>query len=902
MASGKQTSFQFGEVSPSLRYRSNEVSYAQGLSKLKNMYVRKEGGVSNRPGLEYVDLAVSQLGIPSVGQDPGIKGFVYWNPVTKNWDTIEYAQSDDAPTRYSFYLNGGLLTSLFFIPSPGPIEIKFTPLKDQLLISPSIGGEFGFPPFPKLTYTLGYEDGLLTGGVFGTQTFTKSFPVGTSASSGYFGKAPFLPVSYIIVAIYKDGTESVLFNVESGVITNPDTAPATIVHPHADMMSRITITLGAAMPDVKMFNLYRAAGRGGLASAFYKLAGQCRYDGTTLSLPFEDYGADNPSLTPSIDTKSVYLVNLTGINAAAYYQQRLILAMEPGTGIGGNFVPESFKTGDLLASKLGAPEQIIPPIIYSNTGAFQFSVPITDGTPVVALLAMERLIVFTTRGVYAVRGGEQGVFTPTEVNPLMISETGCSLTVEPKMSGRRGYFLNAGHTKLMGIVFGLDGNLDVFEASIFSDHFLHEDIVMLEVVRGTEDTVYLLRRDGKLARITCAEDGFHGFALMETDGYIESIYRGREKRPYVPNLSAGADIYHDVLMCYVIRNGNRMLERMNIREDKFPEAEFFADCYGSFGYRLSLNGTLGYAKKAVGSATPPYLGPTILNIGDNTTSNWEAGETIKVYANSGPVLPSEVIHFFYEDSEGNLQTLRFIADDQAGGVASSYMTFTHEWTGHFTSDVPGLLRDVVSQNISALNKAKRHTRWLPTYNQLPAFGDEIEGVTRAAFEVFEALEAGEFPVSIAADGGVISSPLNPNKETIYLVRNASTGLSSIDMGDYYSFGYVGLPYESQMDTMDIEASNERTLSDANKVINAVGVGFMETRGGFFGLPEKELSDMEEISIREDGDLADPTKNFNRHKVITFPSEWNEAGRVSIKNVDPVPMTVLSVYPKGISGD
>ena len=50
MASGKQLSFAFGEVSPSLRFRVDASFYSQALSKLSNAYVRKSGGVSNRSG------------------------------------------------------------------------------------------------------------------------------------------------------------------------------------------------------------------------------------------------------------------------------------------------------------------------------------------------------------------------------------------------------------------------------------------------------------------------------------------------------------------------------------------------------------------------------------------------------------------------------------------------------------------------------------------------------------------------------------------------------------------------------------------------------------------------------------------------------------------------------------
>jgi hypothetical protein len=899
MASGKQLSFAYGEVAPSLSYKSDEVSYAQGLAKLRNMYVRKSGGVSNRAGFEFVGLAISQEGIPLEGGEMGIKGFVYKSNVNDIWNLLEYAKTADSPVKYQIFLNSVSLNATNLISGPSPSLFKATPLREVLLITPTIEFDVTGDSNPYISY----ESAAISTDLGDTTSF--SFPIGTTVTSGYNGLSPFLPVSYLITAVMEDGTEGEVYNVESAAIASPSTGPATVCHPHASLTAYVKVTLSSAMAGVKYFNLYRAAGRGGLASSFYSLAGKSRYNGTNLVLEFNDYGTNTSAVTPCLSVSSVRIGQFKGATSAAYYQQRLIMAMEQGTGEGGNEIPENFKVGDLLASKLGAVKQIIPPIIYADTGAFQFSVPITDGTKVVAQLAMERHIVFTEKGVYVIRGGEQGVLTPTQVNPTLMSQEGCSNTIEPKMSGRKGYFVNNSHTKLMAIEFGVDGNLSVFEATRFSDHMLYKDIVQVEVLSGGEDTVYLLRSDGKIVSVTNGEENSHGFSLIETDGHIESMYRGKAKRPYSENVldPSNTDRYYDVLMCYIIRNGVRLLERLSIRDDRHREGEFYADCYYSFGFRLSDNGSNGYAKTGttLNGATLSPIPTAKINIAAPLSGIWTAGESIDIwvddtYLGFPDIDDAQQIHFYYEDEEGKQQTLRYFKEEYTEtGIAEA--PFFQKFSGYFDSDVPESLRDVKAQALTDYEKNRRFTRWLPTI-RVSVNGS---GLQDALFDLASPTPESA-PVSVVADGEIISSPNNPNKNTLTLDKDEFGGVT-IDLGENYAYGYIGLPYTSEFETLNLESSGNRTLTDSKKLLNAVGVALHETRGGFYGMQGKELTDMEEALYDEESNsFSVETQNFNGDQTIHIPAEWNGPGRVSIKQVDPAPITVLAVYPKGISGD
>jgi hypothetical protein len=919
MASGKQTSFQFGEVSPSLQFRSDAVSYTAGLSKLKNMYVRRASGVSNRAGLELVEQSEFQQDIPPVGADPEVKGFTTWDVDIQEWKTYEYGKLyNPAFDRYEYgFLAKVLSVSKKIFPSddndvitgvdrqfitPIPKDIVLTPSRNGIFVAPSalittsLGG--GIPSI-SIENVVIRDDKLDRIRPFGTSDIATTFAAVAYFSPTGGATAPRIECSYLITGINSDDVEIYLNEIPK------------LLTPNSFLRNDITINFTSGAPELKRINIYRAAAKDETVKPFFKLVGQIIPSVNAATFTFSDYGAEDVTRTPPLDITffrntiainfGFDLPNLGGVNVFANYQQRMIAA------VASPIIP-STKPGDLLASKIGAPLEFSAPLIYTNTGAFQFSVPLTDGTPVIAMLPMERLIAFTERGVYAIRGGEQGALTPTSINPLQISEEGCSKTVQPKMAGSKGYFINNAHTKLMFIVFGDDGNLRVSEASVFSDHTLFEGIVQLEVLSTGDDTVYLLRRDGKIIQVTVTEEGAHGFSILETNGgYVESIFRGKAKKNYVKNIASTEERFrnYDVLMCYVIRNGKRYLEKLGVRDDMSREGELFLDCSVRGGRYLTLSGADGYLQ--LDSKGFTFSGKINIEPSDPINPVWNAGQTIEIRSNIKlsdlyKDIPDQdkVIHFYYNDN----QYIRYFID-LSSETLLAHGDFLYSYEGYFTSDVPEELRDVFNKNLTTIESAKRLSRWLPAYKIIDTTAesflfDQKYNLLWDAINV-DNLAEGSYPIGVYADGEVISSPLNPFMPTTEL-KKLSSGKIEIDLGDYYSYWHVGIPYECEFETLDLETAGERTVTDAKKLINAVGLGLMETRGGFAGIPEQTLQNMTPIVTREDESFNNQTKNFNGHIVVHIPTEWNEPGRATIKHVDPTPISILSVYPKGMAGD
>ncbi len=871
MPSGKQLSFQHGEVSPTQQYRSDQAMYATALSKLTNFYVLNEGGIANRPGLISLGAHAFQGDIPTVGGDPGITGKYVYDPIAKEYKLFEYYEADSDPAMYGIYLNGtqlpyGLGLSEFDV---APSKVRFVPLKTQLLFMPSM--VFDNVGLDKVNPVYDFEDSALT--AFGN----KAHPAINNVTGSFFGSAPFLPVAYYVTATFDDGTERFVTSFQSAAIANPTTPPTTWVYPHADLQTTISVNLLGVTAGAKFYNFYRGAGR---TNVFYKLAGRVKYDGSASAVLFNDFGADDPAQGPPED-QSLLGANdfgLGGMMTAMFYQQRLLGSYDTD-------IATAIKPGEIGASSIYAPDQLTMPLIFNNAGAFLFSVPITDNTPVVAQLAMERGIIMTEKGVYVLRGGTQGVLTPGTVNPGLVSEEGCSRVVEPKMKGRRGYFLNFDHTKLMAIEFGIDGNLVVYEISGLSEHFLMVDIHSMEVTGGKEDTLYMCRRDGKVVRVTMTGEAA-GFSLLETDGFIENIFSQRLKRDYVEYIPQSdatprLDPEYDALICYVIRNGVRYVERMAYREEELPQGFIYADAANTWGYRLSKRPS-GVYKSVEGQLVSSLASPADgVRINLKLITNWVAGSQIKLTSTGNISELSTVgqrLHIFYTDENGNEKFIRFISQ---GSTTGSTAPFTFGWLGYFEVDVPTQLRDVEALNPT--DKLAKETRWALAYNffNCPAHLANKE-------------------VSVYMDGQVISSPNNPNMADQTITCGAAA--APVALPDYYTYGVVGLPYTNDLETMDIEAQDNRTLSDTHKLLNSVGVAFFQTLKGFFGMPNRTLAEMTERSEipENETDMLNPP--VTGQEIIPIPSEWTRPGRVRVVQVDALPMTIVALYPKGLAGE
>ena len=136
-------------------------------------------------------------------------------------------------------------------------------------------------------------------------------------------------------------------------------------------------------------------------------------------------------------------------------------------------------------------------------------------------------------------------------------------------------------------------------------------------------------------------------------------------------------------------------------------------------------------------------------------------------------------------------------------------------------------------------------------------------------------------VTILANGAT-----HPNK-------TVSSGAITLDRSS--TKVHIGLPYTSLLQTMRIESrSNEGTSQSKTKRINEVTLRLHETVGVEVGA---SLTDMERIPFRSSAaamDTAVPL--FTGDKQVEFRDDFNTDGHVYVRQTQPLPLTLLSIYP------
>lgn len=154
-------------------------------------------------------------------------------------------------------------------------------------------------------------------------------------------------------------------------------------------------------------------------------------------------------------------------------------------------------------------------------------------------------------------------------------------------------------------------------------------------------------------------------------------------------------------------------------------------------------------------------------------------------------------------------------------------------------------------------------------------------------------------VSVFADGFVVASPNNAAYDTV----TVSNG--SITLDRQYSVIHVGLPITSDFETLDIETTNGETLTDKNKLVTAVTL-FVESSRGIWvgGKPPSDdsvnpLEGLTEMKLRDDEGIDDPVDLETGAIDLNIRSEWNSNGRIFVRQVDPVPLSILAAAPAGL---
>jgi len=152
-------------------------------------------------------------------------------------------------------------------------------------------------------------------------------------------------------------------------------------------------------------------------------------------------------------------------------------------------------------------------------------------------------------------------------------------------------------------------------------------------------------------------------------------------------------------------------------------------------------------------------------------------------------------------------------------------------------------------------------------------------------------------VSVVADGVTIASPNNPAYATITVASGAAT----IPGGPYTTVS-VGLPITTDIQTLDLDNGNS-FRKDAGINITRVGLWLEDSKTPFVGeeLPATNApTDLQQMpQTDENGTVT--TSLISGYREVQVDGAFTTQGSIVLRQIDPQPLTVLSVVPQGTFG-
>jgi hypothetical protein len=135
-------------------------------------------------------------------------------------------------------------------------------------------------------------------------------------------------------------------------------------------------------------------------------------------------------------------------------------------------------------------------------------------------------------------------------------------------------------------------------------------------------------------------------------------------------------------------------------------------------------------------------------------------------------------------------------------------------------------------------------------------------------------------VKVLADGSVI--------------ENLVVASGAITLPVAASRVHVGLPYISDLETLDIEL-NLVTGTTQGKLLKVSNVQFrfLNSRGGWIGPDENNLDEITQRTNEPMGSPIDLKSGFYKQSIT---GSYSEGGRVFYRQRDPLPCTILAVIP------
>jgi hypothetical protein len=862
----RQVDFGAGELSPRLWGRTDLSLYASGVRRLRNFIVTPEGVLVNRPGTQHIrtlhNVEVARV-VPWIFSETDnyillVRGFEFDSgSVLAAALAKAYKQSDSDP-RHSFDIGAGEprinltaddataddIWTLRFVQVGNLVTVvstKTDPYELERLDDDPLSWNCEPLSFAVPDFVQGYPyPPVMVLDIYGTATP----PIEGDASH------PARQWRWQVTRIMRDDATGRLYETMPYTVdafrrydsTTGDYVPTASVSESFGAIENIAIYPDWAQKlEFYVGNGYAVENDQTIhATRIYRgREGRFGFLGETKSSSFWDDGAEPDYSNPPPQ----------GANPLEVYSGETLLRTErPGaTVFFGNrryLAGTEERPSMVLGSALAAYENFDEVLPADSADALRFDI-LSDTSEVIRhMLATKRLIAVTSSGVWVIGGADGGGnIDPTDaVGAYRVSRHGASERVAPIQVGNTIFYTDANRTRVWALNM-VDGNdresADVVDTSTICRHlFDGYTIVDLAYQRDPYPILWAVRSDGALLSMS-TQAGPQGTYYSWAPHFVAG-------GGLVRSVAAKPEGTEDGVYIVVDYDGTLALERLAYRvlpyrttETEEEDGSVTTETQPDVRYAIHLDRSVSWnGKNQVDDAEH-----AITFDGDGGLDDQDVGGYANIQIGTGTVTFAIDTVLQVDDPEGG-KPYRFLVTGESGGGSYQVQLLTREmeegnwlWSAEVTD-------------------------WYECRNS-------VAGLTHLNGETVVAL----------VDGNVV--------EDLEVTAGSVSVAEEQNWSRYGAIIHVGLPYDSDLETLDI--AHERTRQ---KVVAKVFVELDYSRGGEVG--ESLDGDMYEVQRRDVDDEYLTTIPKRHDEEVAITGKWGTGGRVAFRQSHPLPVTVLGL--------
>lgn len=117
---------------------------------------------------------------------------------------------------------------------------------------------------------------------------------------------------------------------------------------------------------------------------------------------------------------------------------------------------------------------------------------------------------------------------------------------------------------------------------------------------------------------------------------------------------------------------------------------------------------------------------------------------------------------------------------------------------------------------------------------------------------------------------------------------------AISLQSHAAVVHVGLPYTAELETLEIDFPGQETVLDKRKAIHSVTAVLEDSRNFWAG---RDAAHLYEQKAPYRVNYNDPLALQSGVSELKISTQWDEAGRIYLRQPDPLPLTVLALIPE-----